>query len=336
MGLAFSTSRHSLDASVFPRDGGASLSLLPMISIVGPTAVGKTQLAVALARRFGCEIISADSRQVYRHMDIGTAKPTAAERKQAPHHLIDVVDLDQDFGLGLFLRLAREQVRDCRARGVLPIVAGGTGQYVWALLEGWEVPEIPPDREFRAVREKEAAERGPEGLYAELCRLDPVRAAQLDYRNVRRVIRALEIAHWRQGPVPAGNRTDETTGEPLVIGLTMERQKLYRRIDQRVDRMMETGFLEEVAALLAQGYEPGPGPLDSPGYRELGLHLAGQLPLDEALQRTKYRTHRLARSQYTWFKLGDPRIQWLDASAENLEERASAMVENALAGRPLC
>ena len=307
-----------------------------MISIVGPTAVGKTQLAVALARRFGGEIISADSRQVYRHMDIGTAKPTPVEQKQAPHHLIDVVDPDQDFGLGLFLRLARWQVNDCRSRGVTSLVAGGTGQYIWALLEGWQVPEVPPDPEFRAAREQQAAERGPEVLYAELRRLDPSRAAHLDYRNVRRVIRALEIAHSRQGPVPARNRTDETTGEPLVIGLTMERQKLYRRIDQRVDRMMETGFLEEVATLLAQGHEMGRGPLDSPGYRELGLHLAGQLSLDEALQRTKYRTHRLARRQYTWFKLGDPRIQWLDAGAENLEEQASATVENALAGRPLC
>ena len=307
-----------------------------MISIVGPTAVGKTQLAVGLARRFGGEIISADSRQVYRHMDIGTAKPTAAERKQASHHLIDVVDPDQDFGLGLFLRLARGRVRDCSCRSVLPLVVGGTGQYIWALLEGWQVPGVPPDPEFRAASEREAAEHGPAVLHDKLRRLDPSRAAQLDYRNVRRVIRALEIAHSRQGPVPARNRTDETTGEPLVIGLTMERQRLYRRIDQRVDRMMETGFLKEVAALLAQGYEPGPGPLDSPGYRELGLHLAGQLPLDEALQRIKYRTHRLARSQYTWFKLGDPRIQWLDAGAGNLEERASAMVENALAGRPLC
>ena len=303
-----------------------------MISIVGPTAVGKTQLAVALAQRFGGEIISADSRQVYRHMDIGTAKPTVTERRRAPHHLIDVVDPDQDFGLGLFLRLARGQVRDCRSRGVPSLVAGGTGEYIWALLECWQVPEVPPAPEFRAAREQRAAERGPEVLYAELQRLDPARAARLDYRNVRRVIRALEIAHSRQGPVPAWNRTYEATGGALVIGLTMERQELYCRIDRRVDRMMEAGFLEEVAALLAQGYEMGRGPLDSPGYRELGLHLAGQLTLDEALQRTKYRTHRLARRQYTWFKLTDPRIQWLDAGAEDLEERASAMVENALAG----
>ena len=307
-----------------------------MISIVGPTAVGKTQLAVALAQRFGGEIISADSRQVYRHMDIGTAKPTITERRRAPHHLIDVVDPGQDFGLGLFLRLARGQVRDCHYRGVLPLVAGGTGQYIWALLEGWQVPEVPPDPEFRAAREREAAEHGPAVLYDRLRRLDPSRAAQLDYRNVRRVIRALEIAHSRQGPVPARNRTDETTGDPLVIGLTMGRQELYPRIDQRVDRMMEAGFLEEVAALLARGYELGRGPLDSPGYRELGLHLAGQLPLDEALQRTKYRTHGLARRQYTWFKLSDSRIQWLDASASDLENRAATMVESALAGRPLC
>ncbi len=307
-----------------------------MVSIVGPTAVGKTQLAVSLAWRFGGEIISADSRQVYRHMDIGTAKPTVGERKRAPHHLIDIVDPNEDFGLGLFLGLAREQIHECRAKGVLPIVAGGTGQYVWALLEGWQVPKVPPNLEFRAAREREAVESGGAALYEELRRLDPARAAQLDSRNVRRVIRALEIIHSRQGPVTLANRPAESMSRTLVIGLTMKREELYRRIDLRVDRMMDGGFLEEVEALVERGYETGRGPLDSPGYRELGMYLAGQLSLDEALQRTKYRTHGLARRQCTWFKLSDTRIRWLDASTKCLEKRAAAMVEDALVGQPLC
>lgn len=301
-----------------------------VLFIVGPTGVGKTALAVALASRFQGEVISADSRQVYRRMDIGTAKPSPEEQKQAPHHLLDLLDPGDTFDLATFLSLAHTAIGEVNDRGALPIVAGGTGQYVWALHDGWEVPHVPPDAEFRETKRLEAQQKGPQALYQELQAIDPARAAHLDPQNVRRVIRALEIHHATQlPPSQFGGRT-EGDAHALVMGLTMDRPDLYRRIDQRVDRMMDLGFLDEVEGLAAQGLTFNESALSSPGYRELGQHLAGELTLDAAIQRTKFQTHRLARRQYTWFKLSDPRITWFDASDSALVELASAQVENFL------
>ena len=310
------------------------MATLPLICVVGPTATGKTRLAISLAQRFGGEIINADSRQVYRGMDIGTAKPTLAERSRARHHLLDLLDPSESFGVALFLELASKTLADIRERGALPIVAGGTGQYVWALAEGATVPTVPPNMELRAAMEEEAKAAGPAALFRRLEAVDPVRAAALDPQNVRRVIRALEI-HHETGRKPSELRLRENWSfSPLVLGLTMERNELYRRIDQRVDRMMEDGFLTEVAALAEAGYEPGVGPLGSPGYRELGLHLAGALTLEESVARTKTQTHRLVRRQYTWFKPSDPRIHWLDSSDPCVEGQAAAAVEAFLNAAP--
>ena len=224
----------------------------PLVCVVGPTAVGKTTLAVELAQHFDGEIINADSRQVYRGMTIGTAKPTATEQSAAPHHLVDILDPPDPFGLSLFLTHANDAIRDVRSRGRLPIVCGGTGQYVWALAEGQRLPAVPPDPQFRA--DLEAEELGGEALHQRLAAIDPARAAALDPRNVRRVIRALEIHHFT-GRLPSEMQPTATveSTNALVIGLTMTRDALYRRIDQRVDRMMSEGFLEEVEALLAAG-----------------------------------------------------------------------------------
>ena len=302
----------------------------PQLYIVGPTGVGKTALAIALASRFQGEIISADSRQVYRRMDIGTAKPSTEERKQAPHHLLDLLEPGGVFDLATFLSLAQAAIVDIQDREGLPIVAGGTGQYVWALHDGWKVPHVPPDAEFRESKRLEAQQMGANALYQELRSIDPVRAAGLDPRNVRRVIRALEIHRATElPPSELGGRT-EGESSALVIGLTMDRQELYRRIDQRVDRMMDQGFLNEVQRLAALGLSFSEGALSSPGYRELGQHLSGDLSLDDAIQRTKFQTHRLARRQYTWFKLTDPRINWFDASDSGFVEAASDRVEQSL------
>lgn len=301
-----------------------------MVAVVGPTASGKTRLAISLAERFQGEIINADSRQVYRYMDIGTAKPTLEEQSQVRHHLLDLLNPDQDFSLGTFLSLAKSAAEDIRSRNRLPLLVGGTGQYIWAFLEGWNVPEIPPDEDFRRAKEKEAEEIGPVALLSQLEAIDPERASQLDSRNLRRVIRALEIFHLTgQRPSEIGDRTPPSQNS-LVIGLTLERPELYARIDQRVDSMMAAGFLEEVSRLSAMGYRSGTGPLGSLGYRELGQHLSGELPLDEAAQRTKFQTHRLARRQYSWFKLTDPRIHWLNASDPVLEAQASLLIEDYL------
>lgn len=296
-----------------------------LVCIVGPTAVGKTALAVALARRFGGEIINADSRQAYRGMTIGTAKPTAAEQSQARHHLVDVLVPSESFGLGRFLELAQAALDEIRRRGRLPLVAGGTGQFVWALVNGGSVPRIPPDPAFRAGLEAIAETDGPEALHRRLQQVDPARASAIDPRNVRRVIRALEI-HRATGRRPSefSASAGRPATNPLILGLTLERTALYQRIDDRVDRMLRDGLLEEVAALLQAGYLPGHGPLSSPGYRELGLHLQGEMTLEAAVARTKTQTHRLARRQYTWFKLNDERIRWLDAAAPAVIEPAAA------------
>ncbi len=255
-------------------------------------------------------------------MDIGTAKPTLAERAQTRHHVVDLVDPSQNFSLALFLESAAAALSSIRQRAMLPVVAGGTGHYVWALLEGTRVPAVPPNPEFRAELQAEAAKEGPAALHQKLMHIDPDRAAALDPRNVRRVIRALEI-HDATRQKPSELRYREPPDfSPWVLGLTMHREELYRRIDQRVDRMMEAGFLLEASRLAERGYELGSGPLACPGYRELGLHLAGVLELEEALRRTKTQTHRLARRQYGWFKPSDPRIHWLDVSDPDVESRA--------------
>ena len=303
----------------------------PLVCVVGPTAVGKTALAVELARRFGGEVVNADSRQVYRGMTIGTAKPIAEERAAAPHHLIDIIDPPEPFGLGLFLERASEAMADIRSRGRLPIVCGGTGQYVWALAEGQRVPQAPPDPGFRARLEAEAESLGVDALHLRLAEIDPTRAAALDPRNVRRVVRALEINHVT-GRLPSefANPAGPSGSGGLVLGLTMDRKALYRRIDERVDRMMDAGFLREVEQLKAAGVPFGQGPLDSPGYRELGRYLDGELSLDEAVARTKTQTHRLARRQYAWFKPADTRITWLEADDPGMQERAAGAVSSYL------
>ncbi len=315
-------------------------SASPLLAIVGPTAAGKTGLAVALGRRFGGEIINADSRQVYRHMDVGTAKPTSLEQSRTPHHMLDIADPDDPFSLGTFLTLARELIPEIRRRGHLPILAGGTGQYVWALLEGWKVPVVPPDPEFRARKLGEAEAQGGACLHAELQAIDPQRAAELDPRNLRRVIRALEVHRFTARPgftaSPPSDLAEDRSrpATALILGLIMERASLYQRIDDRVDQMMDQGFLKEVEQLSEMGYRLGQGPLASPGYRELGQHLAGELSMEEAIQRTKYQTHRLARRQYTWFKPEDPRIRWLNGQDPNVDEQAAQLVEEYLLSAP--
>ena len=314
---------------------GGSLPGESLVCVVGPTAVGKTALAVDLGLRFGCEVINADSRQVYTAMTIGTAKPSTFERSAVPHHLLDFLEPSESFGVAMFLERAAEAMEDIRSRGRLSIVCGGTGQYVWALVEGQHVPAAPPDPVLRAELEAEADRLGAGELHRRLAVIDPVRSAALDPRNTRRVIRALEIHH------ATGRRPSEflSAGNPpvinaLVLGLTMPRDALYGRIDERVDRMMDDGFLAEVEALALGGYPMGEGPLNSPGYRELGQYLTGDLSLEEAVARTKTQTHRLARRQYAWFKLSDPRILWLNAEDPGLAERAAEAVSSFLNSEP--
>ena len=302
-----------------------------LIAVVGPTAVGKTALAIALAQRLDGAIVNADSRQVYTGMDIGTAQPTAAELRAAPHHLIAIRPLDAPISLGEYLPLAQAAIADIAGRNKLPILCGGTGQYVWALLEGWQVPPAPPDAAYRRRLERQAAQAGADGadgtlaLWQELQRVNPQRAAATDPHNRRRIIRALEIQHHHAGSF--GGKADVPPYRALVIGLTMDRAALYARIDARFDGMMIAGLEDEARQLASAGYTLGQGPLSGVGYRELGQYFAGELTLDDAVARAKTQTHRLVRRQYTWFKPSDQRIRWLNADAGLPINAAVAMAQ---------
>jgi tRNA dimethylallyltransferase len=297
-----------------------------LVAVVGPTATGKTALAVALARAVDGEIVSADSRQVYRRMDIGTAKPTPEERALAPHHLLDVADPDQPFSLAQYIELANTALEGIWARGRQPLLVGGSGQYVRALLEGWTVPRLPPQHELRRSLEERAARDGGEALHRELARIDPQAAAGIDSRNVRRVIRALEVYQATGQPISHWQEKAPPNWGTLVLGLTCPRDELYRRIDARVDGMMEVGLVDEVRSLLAMGYDRELPSMSGIGYREVCQHLAGELDLPAAAARIKTATHRLARQQATWFRRDDERIRWLA-----MEEEAKAAVEEVAA-----
>ena len=297
--------------------------------------MGKSALALRLAQRFGGEIVNADSRQIFRHMDIGTSKPSPEDRAKVPHHLVDILDPDQESSLALFLGMARKAIGDVRVRGRLPIVVGGSGQYIWAVLEGWRVPRIPPAPRLRRELEARAEGDGVEALHRELRDVDPEAASRIHPRNLRRVIRALEIYQETGVPPSEVRRKDPPTDRHLIIGLTVSRQELYLRIDRRVDNMLKTGLVEEVQGLLRMGYSPRLPSMSSMGYKEIALYLNGELTLAEASERIKYETHRLARRQYAWFRLKDPRIHWLEAGP-NAKHEAEGIVAEFLGGDFRC
>jgi tRNA dimethylallyltransferase len=297
-----------------------------VIAIVGPTAVRKSELALHLAQYFPAEIISADSRQVYRYMDIGTNKPSPAERALVPHHIIDVVDPDEDFSLATYQQLAKAALEAIQQKGKLPLLVGGSGLYVWSLVEGWRIPEVPPDQKLRRQLETRAEQEGSRSLYQELLDIDPVAAEKMSPSNTRRIIRALEVYH-ATGQHPSKLRRKETPGfSVLIIGLTRERSELYTRIDERVDEMIRRGLVEEVEQLSKKGYRSSLPSMSGIGYMQIGQFLRGEMTLPQAIDKIKYETHRLARHQYAWFRLDDNRIQWFDTSG--IEGKANSdMIE---------
>ncbi len=284
-----------------------------LLAIVGPTAVGKTELAMRIAERIYAEVIGADSRQVYKFMDIGTAKPTLAQLASAPHHLVDIIAPDDDFSLGKFLDLSKKAIMNVNAREKTPLVVGGTGQYVMALLENWNVPLVPPNPILRLELDDIFQSHGIDGLLIRLRNLDPAALDRVDSANPRRIIRAIEVAeaHDTSQNLP---RKNAPWFRFAIIGIGMERGALYDRADDRVDRMMREGFLDEVEGLLAMGYSPDLSSMSGIGYHELADHLLNGTELSDAAQRTKYRTHRYIRQQSNWFRRGDPRITWFERS----------------------
>ena len=287
-----------------------------VVVLVGPTAVGKSALGLELALRLGGEIVSADSRQIYRYMDIGTAKPTLEEQALVRHHLIDVVNPDQVYTVATFQKEAAVAIEDIWRRGKLPLLVGGTGLYVRAVVEGLVIPRVPPNPALRRQLEERAEREGKLALWSELERVDPEAASRIDPRNARRVVRALEVFLQTGQPISALQRALPPPYEFLTIGLTADRAKLYERIDRRVDAQIRDGLLEETRRLVDMGYDYGLPSMSGLGYRQVGMYLRGEVTLPEAIEILKTATHRFARQQYTWFRLNDPRIRWLSIGPE--------------------
>ena len=286
-----------------------------LVAVVGPTAAGKSALAVQIAQRYCGEVINADSRLLYRGLDIGTAKPTPEERCGVPHHLVDILSPDDSYSLATFLDDSRRLIGEITSRGRLPILVGGTGQYVWGLLEGWDVPRIEPDPELRRSLEKMLADKGLDSLVAYLAELDPEAGEAIDLLNPRRVMRAIERA--RAGEPGTGGRlsTDAPPYDALVIGLTADRKSLYERIDDRIDGMVAQGWADEVKELLTAGVACDAPGMSAIGYRDMSRHVRGEITLDELKAAVKKATRALVRRQYNWFKLADPRIAWIEAGS---------------------
>jgi len=284
-----------------------------IIVVSGPTASGKTALALHLARTLPLEIVNADSLQVYRGMDIGTAKPSVSERREVPHHLIDIADPDEEYNAGRFVADAEEAIRGIRARGNFPVVAGGTGMYIRALLRGLD--PLPSDAGIRAALARRYEEEGSAALFAELRAIDPPSASAIHPADRVRLLRALEVAAVAGAP-PSGlkRRWTEAGGRfrILFIAISLERKELYGRIDARVDDMFRRGLVGEVRGLLANGYGPELKPMKALGYRHVVSHLSGALSLPDAVEQTKRDTRRYAKRQTTWLSR-EPDAAWIGA-----------------------
>ncbi|MDQ4035062.1 MAG: tRNA (adenosine(37)-N6)-dimethylallyltransferase MiaA [Chloroflexota bacterium] len=304
----------------------------PILGVVGPTASGKTELVLALARHWPVEVVVADSRQVYRGMDVGTAKPNAAARQAVPHHLIDLVDPDEPWSVAQWVERARALLPEIAARGRMPMLVGGTGLYVAALLDGHDYASQPWSPEVRRRLADELDAEGVVRLAERLRALDPTGAARIDLDNPRRVLRALERLEAGGGGVaPSG---DPFAGRVALLGISRPREVLYRRIDERARWLFEHGLLDEVRRLKDAGVRTDVRPMTGHGYGEAARHLAGEWKLEQAIEVTARRTRQYAKRQLTWFRR-DPRILWLSAGARPADDPALVAEANRLLGAAL-
>lgn len=285
-----------------------------LLVLIGPTAVGKTKLSIDLAKRFNGEIISGDSMQIYKGMDIGTAKITSQEMEGIPHHLIDIKSPEEPFSVAEFQELVREKISEIASRGKLPMIVGGTGLYIQSVIYDYQFSDAPSDSEFRTMLEKIAEEQGNEELYERLKKVDPDSAERIHPNNVRRVIRALEVfqctgktmTEYQQDQQP------ELLYDTCLIGLTMERELLYNRINQRVDIMKEQGLVEEVRALFESGLRECQS-IQAIGYKELYDYFEGKVSFETAIENLKQNSRRYAKRQLTWFR-NKMDVEWFEMS----------------------
>lgn len=298
----------------------------PVVAVVGPTAVGKTALAVELAERFDGEIVSADSRQFYRGMDIGTAKPTREELARVRHHLIDVSEPHQTWSLAAFKKEAQTVMDDIHNRGKLPFLVGGTGQYIYGLLEDWQIPGQEPDPRLREVLEAWARSIGPHEFHRKLAVVDPVAAKAIQPQNMRRTVRAFEVIMLSGKKFSEQRSLGVSRYSVVKIGLIRPRPALYTRVDARIQAMLDEGLVDEVRQLRSQGYSNNLPPLSAIGYREIGAYLDGQMTLDEAVVLIKRHTRDYIRRQANWFKENDSTIHWIQAG-ENAVNQAAAVIK---------
>lgn len=299
---------------------------IPLAAIVGPTAVGKTALALELAEKMGAEIVSADSRLLYRGMDIGTAKPSPEEQARVRHHLVDVANPNEVWSLEVFLRAAGTAIEDIWQRGRLPILTGGTGQYVRAILESWSGPKVPPNPQMRLALESWADEVTPAGLHERLRILDPLAAQAIEPNNLRRTVRALEVILSSGRLFSEQRRRDPNPYEVFLVGLWRPRQELYARIDRRIEDMVSGGFVDEVQALRSAGYSCELATFSAIGYQEMCAYLTGRLTLEDAITQMKRRTRNFVRRQANWFKMEDPNIHWFEAGKPDTVSQVEAAV----------
>lgn len=301
------------------------MSKAPLIVLLGPTAAGKSALAVELALRLNGEVVSADSRYFYRGMNIGAAKPSSQEMRGVPHHLIDVAEPDENWSLAQFQQAALQTIGAIHARGRIPLLVGGSGQYIRAVTQGWTPPEVPPNPRLRAALENLAAKNSPFWLHEKLKILDPLAAQRIDARNLRRTVRALEVI-FSSGQLFSGQSGQSESPFALFqAGLFRPREELYRRVDARIEAMFAQGFLEEVRGLLAQGFSPDLPSMSAIGYREAAAVLRGEMSLEQAKMQMKRVTRIFVRRQNNWFKPNDPQIHWF-----NMEEQGAETIEAAI------
>ena len=305
-----------------------------LIVIAGPTASGKTQAALELAQRLDAEIVCADSRTVYRGLDIGAAKPTLAERSIVPHHLLDVADPAEPFTLADYQRLALEAIDGIHDRARVAILTGGTGLYIRSVVDRVAVPKAAPDWDLRERLAAEERAGGPGTLHRRLLAVDPAAASRIHPRNARRVMRALEV--WEATGIPISALQTQlrdrrwAIAEPAVparlIALTLNRERLYERIDRRIDAQLAAGLVEEVRTLLRAGYGRALPAMQGVGYKEIAAYLEGEATLEAAVEHVRRNTRRYAKRQRTWFR-ADPRYRWIDVGDQPADRVAAAMLE---------